>query len=169
MAQKRIKVKDDLYTILTFDQADTHLAKIGTLIQEKEAAEAEANAIINQAKADLKKRSAPITEKIQKHVRSLEHYCNKNREAFGRSQSMKRLFGRLGWRRSTSISVKKSTLQKIKDVFKSKATSLLHIKETPDKEALAKLTDEQLVSVDARRVLKEEFFAEPDLTVVPNE
>ena len=134
---KRIKKQDDIYTILNFDQV----------------------------KADLKKQSAPVIEKIQKHVRSLEAFCADHRDVFGKAQSRKLLFGVLGWRKSTAISIKKTTLEKIKAVLSS-AKRYLHIKETPNKEALAKLTDEQLASVDARRVTKEVFFAEPDMAKI---
>ena len=166
---KRIKVKDDTYIILTFDQADTHLAKLATLQREKEALEAEADHMINAVKEDLKRQSAPIIDTMNKHVRSLEAFCEVNRDTFGARQSVKRLFGVMGWRKSTAITTKKTTVDKIKDLFKSKAAGFLHIKEIPDKTALDKLTDEQLADVDARRVLREEFFAEPDLTTVPND
>ncbi|MFA5187014.1 MAG: host-nuclease inhibitor Gam family protein [Patescibacteria group bacterium] len=161
---KRIKVTDDIYTIGTFDQADGHLGKLAELQRQKESLEAQADHMIVAVKDDLKRQSAPILEKINKHVRSLEVFCSVNRAAFGGRQSRKMLCGVMGWRKSTSIVTKKTTLEKIKDVFKSKAAGFLHVKESPDKDALAKLTDEQLADVDARRVLKEEFYAEPDLT-----
>lgn len=163
---KRVKVKDDLYTILTFDQADSHLAKLGALIGERSGYEAAANAMIDQVKTDLKKQVSPLDEKIQKHVRSLEAFCAANRSDFGGRQSRSMLFGVVGWRKSTSITVKKTTLQKIKDLFKQKASQYIRIKEDADKEALARLTDEQLANVDARRQHREVFFAEPDLVAV---
>ena len=161
---KRIKIKDDCYTILNFDQVDTHLKQLGALQRDRDGYEAAANVMIDQVKADLKARVKPIDERMQKHVRSLEAFCADHRGEFGKAQSCKLLFGVIGWRKSTSIATKKTTLEKIKDVFASAAKRYLHIKETPNKEALAKLTDEQLARVDARRVFKEEFYAEPDMT-----
>lgn len=162
---KRIKRKDDTYTILNFHQADTHLKELATLQRELEALEANADRMINHVKDDLKKQSRPLSEKIQKHVRSLEAFCAEHRDAFGKSQSKRMLFGVLGWRRSTRISVKKSTLQKIKAML-SPAKRYIHVKETPNKDVLDKLTDEQLKQVDARRVRREAFYAEPDMTKI---
>lgn len=162
---KRIKKKDDIYTILTFEQADTHLVKMGQLQRELEEKEAAAEKKINEAKAELARESKAIQGKIQKHCRSLETFCVQHRQDFGSMKSRKLMFGTVGWRKSTSITIsKKTTLQKILEVFQAAADQYLHVKKTPDKDALAKLTDAQLKQVDARRVIKDGFFAEPDLT-----
>lgn len=162
---KRVKVKDDLYVILSTQRADTHIGKIGILEREKEQLQIEADNQIATIKANLKKYLADRDTKIQKHIRSLKHFSQSYPEIFSKKRSIKLTLGVMGFRKSTKISIsKKTTLQKIKDVFKSKAPQYLHIKESPDKEALAKLTDEQLTSVDARRVVTDDFYAEPNKT-----
>jgi phage host-nuclease inhibitor protein Gam len=166
---KRIKKTEDLYTVLTFEQVDTHLAKIGQLQRERETAEAEADRIINTAKEILKQKSAEIEGKIQKHLRSLEAFCGQNREDFGPAKSRKLLFGAVGWRKSTSITIsKKTTLAKILGVFGRAAGTYIRIKQEVDKEALAKLSDGELKRVDAKRVVKDDFYAEPDLAACAN-
>ena len=162
MAKK--KNTDDLYTILTFEQADTHLARMGQLETERVVAESAAQLKIDAAKDELKAACKLIDAKISKHKKSLKVFCNKNKSDFGSQRSRTLMFGALGWRRGTSIRIAKTTLEKILDVFKKTKDRYLHIKMTPDKEALAKLTDEQLRQVDAKRIVKNEFFAEPDLT-----
>jgi len=161
---KRMTKKDDVYTILSFEQVDTHLVKLGQLQQDKTALEAEADRMIAHVKMDLKRQVAPLTDKIQKHLRSLEVFCGNHRLEFGPRQSRRQLFGVIGWRKSTAVVVKKTTLEKIRAVFKARAAAYLHIKEAPNKEALAKLDDTQLAAVDSRGVQREEFFGEPDLT-----
>lgn len=165
--KKRLKKTDDIYTILTPQQADTHLGKIGTLEREIEQLTQEADTEIAAIKATLKKQSEPTTKRIQKHIRSLEAFCKKHPEVFGKKRSCTMYFGVIGFHKSTKLSVStKTTVDKIKAVFKSTAKRYLHLKEMPDKTALAKLTDEQLASVDARRKVTDDFFAEPDLTKV---
>ena len=46
---------------------------------------------------------------------------------------------------------------------KAKAAACIRVKESVDKEALAKLTDEQLADIGARRKEKDVFFVEPAL------
>ncbi|MCE5184561.1 MAG: host-nuclease inhibitor Gam family protein [Planctomycetaceae bacterium] len=160
---KRAKAQDDLYQILTFDQADNHVRSIGELQREIDKLEADTDEAIEVIKANAKKDVGDRTAKIKKHLLSLETFCVANREDFGDKQSRKLLFGILGWRKSTKIILsKKTTLQKIKEVFGAAASQYLHIKEKPDKDAIRKLTDEQLKQIDVKRGRGEEFYVEPD-------
>ena len=68
----------------------------------------------------------------------------------------------LGWRFSTSVKPSKKTLELIKQVLsKTMQAACVITKESVSKDALAKLTDEQLASVKARRIEKDVFFVEP--------
>jgi len=168
MASKSKRIKSSstsLITITDWEGADELVKKIGTLQLNINQAELIAKERIDMAKQDLAKTIKPFQDEIKKITQSLEIFATANRTtAFGRNQSKKLNFGKLGWRKSMSISIAKTTLDKIKQVFgKKKAVNYIHTKEVPDKEALAKLTDEQLTSLGARRKNKEVFFVEPDL------
>lgn len=167
MAKKRIKNTDDLYRILTFAQADNHIKAIGELQRQIDALNARADKRLNKIKETTKAQAGGIADKMRKHVDSLEAFCAANREDFAGQQSRKMVFGVLGWRKSTSIKVStKTTIQKIKEVFGEVCNQYLRISEEADKDALRKLTDEQLKQIDAKRQNKEVFFVDPDLTEI---
>ncbi|HAL45499.1 MAG: hypothetical protein A2Y12_08815 [Planctomycetes bacterium GWF2_42_9] len=158
---KRIKSEKQIETISDWQQADDFLKQIGELQLEINQAEADANEQANKAKM------IAIAEPLQKKIKilqdGLEAFAANHVDDFGKAQSRKLNFGLLGWRRSTSISIKESTLELIKKVFGKKADTYIRLKEEVNKETLSELTDQQLVSIDARRKPKEVFFVEPDL------
>ena len=163
MANNRVKSdRPVLIEIRDWKHADELVRKIGEQQLEIQRTEGLAKEAIDKAKSELAESVKRPQEKTRLYCRSLEAFSTSNRGIFGKQRSLKLNFGVLGWRKSTSISIKKTTLGLIKQVFSAaKAKTLAHIKETVDKEALAKLTDEQLASVDARRKVKDDFFVEP--------
>lgn len=93
---------------------------------------------------------------------SLEAFATAHRDEFKKQKSRKLNFGTLGWRQSTAIKTAKKTLELIKQIFSpALQKSCIRIKESVDKDALARLTDEQLANVKARREEKDVFFVEP--------
>jgi len=166
MANKRVKSdKPALKQIENWGCANEYVRRIGDLQMKITEAEHKAADDINEAKAELAEKVKPLQQQIDTYIRSLEAFAKENWPGDSKSQrSMKLNFGTLGWRKSTSVIIKKTTLEKIKEVFaRAKAAMCIITKETVSKEALAKLTDEELVSVGARREIKDDFFVEPDL------
>jgi len=158
---KRVRTNTVLIPIKDWQEADDHIKRIGTVQDEIVKAEIEAGKKIDAIKAELAELKAAKENTIQLHADSLQAFAEQHKDEFGKLRSRKLNFGVLGWRFSSEISVTKATVEKIKEFFKTKASLYLNIKETPDKTALAKLTDEQLASVDARRKDKDVFFVEP--------
>jgi phage host-nuclease inhibitor protein Gam len=158
---KRVKSDLNLITITSWQQADEMLRSIGDLTGQIAQSESNAKYRIDAIKEALAGDVAARMEIINLNIKSLEAYAVNNKDDFGGKKSRALNFGTLGWRKSSSISVGKNTLGLIKDVFKSKVKQLIRIKESVDKDALAKLTDEQLAAVDARRKEKDVFYAEP--------
>lgn len=162
---KRVKSdKANLIEVTSWRHADELVRQIALhqrTIQQFEAATARK---IEQAKADMAARTKACQDGIAGCLRSLEAFAIAHKQDLKAQKSKTLNFGTLGWRKSTSIKIKKTTLGLIRQVFsKLKAASLIRVKESVDKEALAKLTDEQLASVGARRDSKDVFFVEPDL------
>ena len=98
----------------------------------------------------------------------LDNFCTTFKDDFQVSRSKQLNHGKLGWRRSTSIKItqksknKEGTLSLIKKLFPPTLRNLcLTLKESPNKDALHKLTDEQLAKVGAQRIVTEDFFVEP--------
>jgi len=164
MAKKtRIKsAKQGLIQIRDWAEADKLVGAIGELQAGIEEREQKARIAIDEIKAALAAGVKPIRETIEHSVASLEAYATAHRDELGKARRKKLALGSVGWRKSTSIRVKGTTLERIKAVFSAaKARILIRTKETVDKEALAKLTDEALASIAARREEKDVFYVEP--------
>ena len=171
MKSKRIHSKSKVPTLLNWKQTDEAIRRIGNLQLAINAAESKAKDAIDGAKLELAATATPLQKRIKELVTAVEVFASRdiNKPDFRGAKSMKLGFGTLGWRASSSIkiSVKKKlgkTLDLIKSVFTpAKAKPLIIVKESVDKNALAKLTDEDLAKVNARRDSKDVFFVEPDL------
>lgn len=161
---KRVKsVRPHLKEIKDWSEADKLVLVIGSLQGTIASAETDAKERIDPIKAKLAKDVKGSQEKIRFYTESLEAFATAHRQEFKKGhQSRKLNFGVVGWHKSTVIKVKKATAGLIEAVFGRRAAQYIHIKTTPDKEAMAKLTDEQLAKVAARREHKEVFFVEPD-------
>ena len=169
---KRVKAPNRmLIPVPDWSHADDLIARVGQLQRQIARHELDAAAKIEAIKAKLAAQTAPLQERITLHVQSLEVFAAEKRgDIKGKSRSLN--FGVLGWRGSSSISIKKDqTLALIKQEFApSLRKSCIRVKEEPDKDVLAKLTDEQLAQIKARRVSKEAFFVEAyDLTAADYE
>jgi len=160
---KRIKSdRPVLIPVPDWVHADNCIWRTGDLQTQIREAEETAKDDINKIKAKLAKKTKPLQEKIKLYVQSLEAFAATHKNDFGKQRSRKLSFGILGWRKSTSIPIKKNTLERIKQMFvKATQKMCIRVKESVDKEALAKLTDEQLASIGARRKEKDVFFVEP--------
>jgi len=164
MAKRLKSDKPALVPINDWASADATIERICYYQRDVDEANRKANDDINKIKDELVKSVKFPQEKIQQITVSLEAFALAHKADFGKDRSKKLNFGLLGWRKSTSVVIKKTTLEKIKEVFaKAKAAMCIITKETVSKEALAKLTDEELASVGARRKVKDDFFVEPDL------
>lgn len=166
MTQKRIKSdKPALLQVRDWAHADELVRQISDhqiLIEKLEAA---AKLRIDNTKSVLAKGVKGNQKAIKRYQESLEAFATTHRADFRKQKSRKLNFGSLGWRKSTAIKITKKTLELIKQVFTyGKAAAYIRTKESVDKDALAKLTDEQLASVKARRDNKDVFFVEPDST-----
>lgn len=164
-SNKKRRSKQSIIAIADWQQADERLKTLGDLINVITVAESDAKAEIDRIKEGLKQTTAPAAAQIEMLTASLEAFCAAHAEDFGGAKSRKLQFGTVGWRASTAIKVAsaKDTVELLKTVFGKKAEAYLRIKEEPDKDCLAKLTDEQLDAVGCRRENRDVFYAEPEL------
>ena len=161
MAKKRVKSNLKLVEIHSWQHVDETLRSIGELQDAIGLSESNTKAKINAVKQALADDVKARMELIDMYTKSLEAFAVNHKEDFGKKRSKAGNFGIVGWRKSSSISVTKNTLGLIKKVFKSKIKQLIRITESVDKDALAKLMDEQLAAVGAKRKVTDDFFAEP--------
>jgi len=154
------RLKPQVGKIDTLDQANLVLKEIGLLEKELEAIDAEAHKQIAEIKADAAKKGEGIRKRIADDSALLSAYAGYNKaELFKDKKSVQLSFGVFGYRKSTSISVKKTTLELLR---KLGLTKCILVKEEPSKEAMAELDDETLAQVDAVRKIKDDFFCEAD-------
>ncbi|KPL21780.1 MAG: hypothetical protein AMJ75_09345 [Phycisphaerae bacterium SM1_79] len=160
---KRIKSeKPALIPIRDWQQADEIIKEISDYQIAIEKIEAIAKQKIDNTKKVLAEAVKGHQDIIKKYQESLEAFATAHRNDFKSQKSRKLNFGVLGWRKSTAIKTAKNTLELIKlKLSKTCQRVCIRIKESVDKDALARLTDEQLAGIKARREEKDVFFVEP--------
>ena len=151
----------------SLEDVNLALKDIGLAEKELEAIDAKAAKEI----AAIKERAAKEGEELRKQIletsAKISAYAEYNKgELFKDKKSVELSFGMFGFRKYTKISVKKTTLELLK---KLGYTGCVRLKEEPDKEAMANLTDEQLSQVDACRKVSNDFFCEANLDEVNKE
>jgi len=167
VAKKKREKSDSslLIPISNWAHADLQVHRVGTLQSQIEKLQIKAGEKIDKIKGELQAAVESLQKDIQLHVDSIEVFAGAHKEDFGTARSKKGQFGMVGWRKSSSIITKKNTLELVKEMLPpAKRKACIIIKESVSKEALAKLTDEELASVGARRKEKDVFFVEPDIT-----
>jgi len=161
------RYKPNIGKIKTLEDADLALKEIGLLEHELEAIDGEADKKIAEIKADCAKQGEGLRKRITDLSALLGAFAEYNREElFKDRKSQKLSFGEFGYRKSTSISVKKTTLELLK---KLKLVRYIRIKEEIDKDLMAEMTDESLAQVDAVRKVKDSFFCEANREQVNKE
>lgn len=164
MAKGRIKSQTVLLPIATWEEADDMIRQIGDRRIAIAKAQAGAKKRIDNIKEILSVETSVAERDIDLYVRSLEAFCAHHQEGFDGKRSRNMAFGTVGWRKSTKIKTKKTTLERILDFFGPKrGQQYIRTKQEPDKEALARLDDTQLKQVDCVREVTDDFFVEPDI------
>jgi phage host-nuclease inhibitor protein Gam len=161
------RLKPNVGKIKTIEDANLALKEIGLLEHELEKVDSEAHKQIAEIKAESAKQGEGIRKRIVDLSALLGAYAEYNRdELFRDKKSVVLSFGSFGYRKSTSISVKKTTLELLR---KLKLDKYIRVKEEPDKDAMAELDDEALSQVDAVRKIKDAFYCEANREEVNKE
>jgi phage host-nuclease inhibitor protein Gam len=157
----RIKNKKEA-TIKSFDEADLAVQQIGEMQRRIETLKADAGDRIDTIKKLMDEEVKPLQAQIKARSAELEVFAVTHHSDFGRSKSRRLTFGVIGWRRSTSIRCGKKAVELIREVFGRRARNFLKVKETPNKDELKALSDDELKRIDSSRQLRDVFFVEPD-------
>lgn len=161
------RYKPNIGKIKTLEDANLALKEIGLLEHELETIDGEANKKIAEIKADCAKQGEGLRKRITDLSALLGAFAEYNREElFKDRKSQKLSFGEFGYRKSTAISIKKTTLELLK---KLKLVRYIRIKEEIDKDLMAEMSDEALAQVDAVRKVKDAFFCQANREEVNKE
>jgi phage host-nuclease inhibitor protein Gam len=154
------RLKPNVKKIESLEDANLTLKEIGLLERELEAIDSDAHKQIAEIKTAAVKAGKPLIKRIADLSALLGAYAEYNRaELFRDKKTVQLSFGIFGYRKSTSISVKKTTIGLLKKLGLEK---YIRVKEEADKEAMAALDDETLTQADAVRKVKDDFFCEAD-------
>lgn len=152
------RIKPEAGKIASLEDANIALRDIGLAQKELDAIDSETNRKIAELKTSAAKQGEELRKAIAEKSAKLQAFADYNRdELFKDRKSLELSFGSFGYRKSTKISVKKTTLELLKKFGMKK---FIRQKEEPDKEALAGLSDEDLRKVDAARKVSNDFFCE---------
>ncbi|HPA71679.1 MAG TPA: host-nuclease inhibitor Gam family protein [Spirochaetota bacterium] len=144
--------------IKSLEDANAALAEIGRLTLQIEAIDGKATEKIGKIKEDAAIKGKEARERIQDIETALSLYADYNKaELFQDRKSIPLTYGQIGFRMSTKVSIKRTTLELLKKLFPGKG---LRVKEEVDKEQLKDWPDEDLAQVDAAKVPQDTFFYE---------
>lgn len=142
----------------TVDDVNLALRDIGLWEKELEAIDTEAHKRIAEIKTEAAKSGEKLRGKIAETAAKIQAFAEYNKdELFKDKKSIELSFGFFGYRKSTKISIKKTTLELLKKLHLDKC---IRVKEEADKEAMRDLDDDTLSQVDAVRKVTDDFFCE---------
>ena len=159
-----MRIKPQVGKLESLDDVNLALRDIGLKEKELDAIDSKAAKEIAEIKTRAAKDGEELRKEIAETAGKIQAFAEYNKaELFKDKKSVDLSFGKIGYRQSTKISVKKTTLELLKKLgFKS----CVRIKEECDKDAMGNLSDEDLKSVDAARKVSNDFFCEANMEEV---
>jgi phage host-nuclease inhibitor protein Gam len=161
------RIKPGVKKIETVEDANLVLKEIGLLETELAAIDSEAHKAIAEIKEAAAKNGEPKRKRIAELSGLLAAFAEYNKgDLFRERKTVELSFGKFGYRASTVISVKKTTVELLRKLGLGK---YIRVKEEPNKEAMGELDDETLHQVDAVRKPKNDFFLEANIDEINKE
>lgn len=152
------RIKPESGKILSVEDVNFALREIGLAQKELDAIDTRAHKRIAEIKTDAAQKGEELRKRIAETSARIQAYADYNRdELFKDRKTIELSFGLFGYRKSTKISTKKTTVELLKKLHLEK---YIRIKEEPDKDLLAELDDESLIQIDAIRKVSDDFFVE---------
>lgn len=146
--------------IKSLDDANVALGEIGKLMLQLEAIDGKADQEIGKIRDDAEKEGKDLRARIEELDSALAVFGEYNKtELFSDKKSLELAYGMIGFRQSSKISIKKTTLDKIKEIYPERAEAIRK-KEEVNKEVLKDWSKTELSSVDASKKIDDIFFRE---------
>lgn len=156
--EKRSKPVVETRKITSLSEADGMLHEMADLKAKIRKVQADADIAVNAIKESMMDTVRPMLEQIEAMEKSLAVYSEYNRtELFNDKKTIELQFGLFGYRQSTSVSVKKTTLELLQ---KHGFDDAITIKPTVNKEIMRSWSSERLALVDAILVVEDKFWIE---------
>lgn len=155
---KRSKPVVETRRITSLSEADSMLHEMADLKAKIRKVQADADIAVNAIKESMMDTVRPMLEQIESMEKSLAVYSEYNRsELFNDKKTIELQFGLFGYRQSTSVSIKKTTLELLQKHGFDEAIS---VKPTVNKEIMRSWTPEKLAIVDASLSIEDKFWIE---------
>lgn len=103
----RMKPKQQLPTLSSWDEVDLALKSIGALQREVTAIESTMNEEIDAAKLKAKEASDPHLAKVAAISRQVQDFAEAHRDDLVNKKTKPLIFGVIGWRKSTKVKLPK--------------------------------------------------------------
>ena len=157
MATKRIKPKN-VIPVRSLPDVDDHLFKIAQMRTHLKRIDADAEEEINNIRERAAKVAEPLKDEIEKLEAGIFAFSEMEKNTlFTKAKSVELNFGFIGYRQSTKISIKASTVDKLREMGLQDA---ILIKESANKDIMATYPDEILKQADAKRIVEDNFWYE---------
>lgn len=151
----------------SLEDVNLALRDIGLAERELTQIDTEAHKKIAEIKTAAAEKGEALRKRISELSSKIQAYSDYNRdELFKDRKTVELSFGIFGYRKSTKISVKKTTVDLLR---KLNLLNCIRVKEEPDKDAMAALDDETLGQLDAVRKVTDDFFCEANTEEVNRE
>lgn len=162
MARKRIEGT----ALTTYEDVDNVLRHIGEIDRDLDLSQAATDEAIDLVKQGHKERTEPLHAIKANLERQLKEFGESRRIDFAEVRNRELTFGSIGFRRSTSVVIKKvgDTLQALIDLG---LTQCVRTKQEPDKDAMRELSSETLASCGAALKVVDAFGYEIKREQIP--
>lgn len=144
--------------INNLDEATAALKEIAILQIKLDNIDNESSKKIAEIKEKAAKQGETARDRIKQLGSSLALYADYNKpDLFSEKKSIDLNWGIIGFRLSTKVSIKKTTLELLKKLFPGKGVK---IEEKVSKDELSDWKDEDLSQVDAAKIQEDTFYYE---------
>ena len=156
----RRKPKTEIIVVNSIEEVNDSLKEIALRTIELKRIDADAEEAINKIKEEAEKKAAPFKKEIKELEEGIAVYAEANRrELFSRKKTVELTFGKIGYRKSSSIHI--SSHAKVVEALKKKnKQDAILIEEKANKDVLPTYKDDELLEVHASRKVKDTFWYE---------
>ncbi len=152
------RVKPNIASIESLDEANVTLKELAILEIKIDRIDNKYSKKIGQVKEQAVKEGEEARGRIKELGDALSIYAQYNKlKLFNKKKTQEMSWGNIGFRKSTKLKTKKTTLELLKKLFENKG---IRIKEEVDREELKEWEDEILAQVDAAKTVEDSFFYE---------
>lgn len=151
------RYKPQVENLESIEQVNLALKEIGKCEMALEMIDADAEKRIMKTRQEAANAGGHLREEITRLSGQIGSYAQYNKDLFKERRSLPLSWGEFGFRKSTKIRTKKTTLELLKKLGLKK---FIRTKESVNKVAMKDLDDATLRQVDAVRKVIDDFFCE---------